>query len=93
MLHSIPASKITGKGCAMYIKNSIFPHCKIIDELSIRQMGFQKANSADRWLYRSIQVSCPSRVSGAKVAGWDLCVSGELWIVDVGESGLFKLVS
>ena len=41
MLHSIPANNITGKGCAMYIKNTIFPHCKIIDELSICQIEFQ----------------------------------------------------
>ena len=25
MLHSIPADHVTGKGCAMYIKKSIFP--------------------------------------------------------------------
>ena len=52
----------------------------------LRSMGFRKANPADRWLCRSIQVS---RVSGTKVAGWDLCV-GELLMVDVGGNGLFN---
>ena len=36
-------------------------------------MGFRKANSADRWLWRLIQVSRPSSVSGEKVADW-ICV-------------------
>ena len=40
MLHSIPADHVTGKGCAMYIKKTIFPYCKVIDELSVCQNEF-----------------------------------------------------
>lgn len=40
MLHSIP-DEVTGKGCCMYIKKTIFPYCTVLDELSVCQTEFQ----------------------------------------------------
>ena len=41
MLHCIPDSSFHGKGCAIYIKNSIFPFCKQLDDLCRKQEEFQ----------------------------------------------------
>ena len=41
MLHSIPTANVTGKGCAIYIKNALFPYCTVLNDLSVCQTEFQ----------------------------------------------------
>ena len=56
-------------------------------------MGFRKVNSADRWLCRSVQVSRPSGVSGAKRQAYDFDSSGwscDSWRCDSGVVDSFK---
>lgn len=41
MIHVIPDGSFLGKGCAIYIKDYIFPYCKILDNLCTKQMEYQ----------------------------------------------------
>ena len=54
MLHAIPDANITGKGCAIYVKKSIMPFCKTLDDLCACQTEYQSI---------FVQVSIPGRPS------------------------------
>ena len=41
MIHSIPECNFIGKGCAMYIRQDIFPFCKKLDSLCAKQNEYQ----------------------------------------------------
>ena len=41
MIHSIPECSFIGKGCAMYIRQDIFPFCKKLDGLCAKQNEYQ----------------------------------------------------
>lgn len=41
MIHAIPDSSFLGKGCAIYIKEDIFPYCKTLDDLCMKQLEYQ----------------------------------------------------
>ena len=41
MIHAIPDVSFLGKGCAIYIRDDIFPNCKILDNLCTKQMEYQ----------------------------------------------------
>ena len=49
MLHCVPDSSPTGKGCAIYIKSSIFPYCKPLTNLCHKQTEFQSLFIDVKW--------------------------------------------
>ena len=50
LLHSIPEHNVLGKGCAIYIRDDIFPHCSKLDHLCANENEFQSI---------IVQVTCP----------------------------------
>ena len=52
MMHSVPEQNFIGRGCAMYVRNDIFPFCKKLDDLCAKETEYQCI---------FVEIACPGK--------------------------------